>query len=195
MARAIATFSGKGQTVMPVASAGLKLPLQLRISTTVAWKPPKTVCKQMGKAGFKKRVMDLEMWISNTLLVFQTAILWILYPAFKMSKPFWVHRPHKNRQQAQFGPGDEVWWPPTPPPLARLNQVMVMGTVGKEIKSSLRSQISEARSRSLGWGFKGQVMWFESKEQCGLIYVFKKLLWQLCGDSDGVINPLGNVCQ
>lgn len=28
----------------------------------------------------------------------------------------------------------------------------------------------------------------EREEGPGLIYVFKKLLWQLCGHSDGVIN-------
>lgn len=35
-----------------------------------------------------------------------------------------------------------------------------------------------------------QVKQSEREEGRGMICVFKKLLWQLCGDSDGVINFL-----
>lgn len=36
-------------------------------------------------------------------------------------------------------------------------------------------------------------MRFEREEGHGLIYGLKKLLWQLCGDSDTVINFLGQM--
>lgn len=50
------------------------------------------------------------------------------------------------------------------PPQARLNQVMAVGTKGEGIKS-LRSQILEARSSSLGWRLYSKCKGHDLKEK------------------------------
>lgn len=146
--------------VITVASAGLQSSLPLLGSTTTAWKLPKAIYKQMDKVVSQDNsFMGTEIWIPFHHYILQNAVNHQDVKTILSS-----HSTHKQVAKPDLAHGMKTG-DLTLSCQARLNPVMTVVMVRDAVKNSLRSQILEARSSSLGWGLYSKYKWYNLKEK------------------------------